>query len=71
MDAGCCLRVEPGNCESDKLDPNCREQPNPVWPGEGQYNPDEPDNPRGIEPMGFTSSEMAYVSELFHLFLIK
>eukprot|EP01043_Picozoa_sp_COSAG02_P005891 COSAG02_NODE_163_length_32424_cov_21.759010_9_plen_118_part_00 len=43
-----------GFCERDPdtgelLDPGCREQPNPVWPGGGQYNGD--DGTRGIEPM--------------------
>ena len=44
------------------MQPNCREQPNPIWPGGGQY--DGEDGSRGIEPMGFSSSLMAYVGTI-------
>jgi len=44
------------------VQPNCREQPNPIWPGGGQY--DGEDGSRGIEPMGFSSSLMAYVGTI-------
>ena len=44
------------------MQPNCREQPNPIWPGSGQY--DGEDGSRGIEPMGFSSSLMAYVGTI-------
>ena len=51
------------SCERDAngdiIDPTCREQPNPDWPGRGQY--DGQGGTRGIEPMGFSSSLMAYV----------
>jgi hypothetical protein len=50
---GTCERNEAG----DQLDPACRDQPNPEWPGGGQY--DGADGTRGIEPMAFTSSMMA------------
>ena len=57
-DFGFCERDEFGNL----LDPDCREQPNPNWPGSGQY--DGAGGTRGIEPMGFSSSLMAYVGTI-------
>ena len=52
-DFGFCERDEAG----EQIDPDCREQPNPEWPGGGQFDGDS--GTRGIEPMGFTSSMMA------------
>jgi hypothetical protein len=61
---GFCERDPPGDPTGELVDPDCREQPNPDWPGEGQYAGSDAGGTRGIEPMGFTSSMMAYVGTI-------